>query len=113
MHTNGNASYVSSHVSDENSDRADLPRNRFVAGDFDGDCLNFWRPWGVHLHNGEPGDVDQNFLFLSVNLIGENCCFFVREICGETITSKRPGHFTHERGISTALFFFGGLWSVD
>ena len=60
MHTNGNALYASPYVSDENSDRADLPRNRFVAGDFDGVCLNFWRPWGAPLHNGEPGDVDQN-----------------------------------------------------
>ena len=75
MHTNGNATYVSSHVLDENSDRADLPRNRFVAGDFDGVCLNFWRPWGVHLHNGEPGDVDQNFLFLSVYMIAKIVAF--------------------------------------
>ena len=61
VNTNGNASNVSSHV----------------VGDFEGVGLNFWRPWGVPLHNGEPRDLDQNVLFLSVNLMGEVCCFFL------------------------------------
>ena len=77
MNTNGNASNVSSHVSVGKSERAELPRNRFVAGDFEGVGLNFWRPWGVPLHNGEPRDLDQNVLILSVNLMGEVCCFFL------------------------------------
>ena len=76
VNTNGNASNVSSHVSVEKYEQAELPRNRFVAGDFEGIGLNFWRPWGVPLHNGEPGDLVQNVLFLSVNLMGEVCCFF-------------------------------------
>lgn len=104
MNTNGNASYVSSHVSVEKSERADIPRNRFVAGDFDGVGLNFWRPWGVPLHSGELGDLDHNVLFLSVNLMGEVGCCFLKELCGEAMTSRRPGHLTHERGISGAFF---------
>ena len=47
VNTNGNASNISFHVSDEKSERAELPRNRFVAGDFQGVALNFWHPWGV------------------------------------------------------------------
>ena len=75
VNTNGNASNISFHVSVEKSERAELPRNRFVAGDFQGVGQNFWHPWGVPLHNGEPGDLDQHVLFLSVNLMGEVCCF--------------------------------------
>ena len=29
------------------------------------------------LHNGEPGDLDKHVLFLSVNLMGKVCCFFL------------------------------------
>ena len=111
VNTNGNVSNVSSHVLAEKSERAELPRNRFVASDFAGVGLNFWRPWGVPLHNGEPGDLDQNVLFLSVNLMDEVYCFFFTEICGEAMTTRRPGHFTHERGISGASFRLQSLRS--
>ena len=111
VNTNGNALNLSSHVSVEKSERAELPRNRFVAGDFEGVGLNSWRPWDVPLHNGEPDDLDQNVLFLSVNLMGEVCCFFFTEICGEAMTSRGLGHFTHERGISGASFRLPSLRS--
>ena len=65
---------------------------------------------GRSLHNGEPGDLDQHVLFLSVNLMGEVCCFFFfTEICGGAMTTRRPGHFTHERGISGASFHLPSL----
>ena len=70
--------------------------------------LNFRRPWGVRLHNAEPGDLNQNILFLSVNIMGEACCFFL-QICGEAMTTRRPGHLTHKRGISGASFHLPSL----
>ena len=37
--------------------------------------------------------------------------FFFTEICGEAMTTRRPGHFTHEHGISGASFHLPSLRS--
>ena len=109
MNTNSSALFVSSDVSDKNSERAELPRNRFIDCDFDGVGLKFCRLWGVPLQNGKPGDLDPNVLFLSVNLIGEVRCFFFNLIIGEAITSRRPGHFIQGYEISGVLFCLPSL----
>ena len=109
MNTNSSALYVSSDVSDENSKRAELPRNHFIDGDFDGVGLKFCRLWGVPLQNGESGDLDPNVPFLSVNLIGEVRCFFFNLIIGEAVTSRRPGHFIQGCEISGVLFCLPSL----
>ena len=73
VNTNGNASDVLSHVSVE---KVNEPNYHVTASLLVTFRVLVWRPWGVPLHNGEPGDLHQNVLFLSVNLMGEVCVVF-------------------------------------